>query len=49
MMTQSLEESSRNACISIGVDYKDVLADGRFHSADLIDDPRGRGDGHIKM
>lgn len=49
IMDQSLEESAQNACASIGVNYKDVPADGRFHSADLINDPRGRGDGRIKV
>lgn len=48
-MNGPLEDAARNACQSIGVDYKPVPPDGRFHLANLSDDPRGRGDGRIKV
>lgn len=37
------------ACAAVGVIDKNVPADGHWHSADLVDDPRGKGDGRIKM
>ncbi len=37
------------ACIAVGVIQKNVPLDGRWHSADLYDDPRGRGDGRVKL
>ncbi|MCL7419799.1 MAG: toprim domain-containing protein [Methylobacter sp.] len=46
---KNLETAARDACAASGVDYKDVPADGRFHSANLTDDHRGRGDGRIKI
>ncbi len=39
----------RAACAAVGVEDKSVPADGEWHSANLIDDPRGRGDGRIKL
>ena len=43
-----LEESCRLACIAIGVDYKPVPSDGRWHLANITGEPRGKGDGRIK-
>jgi len=45
----SLENKLRDACIDAGVEYKNVPADGQWHGANLSDDPRGRGDGRIKV
>jgi putative DNA primase/helicase len=49
MSFQSIENACRAACLSIGIDFKSVPADGRFHVADLADDPRGKNDGRIKV
>ena len=46
---QSLEDAARQACESIGVDFKSVPADGRFHAADIADDHHGKNDGRIKI
>jgi putative DNA primase/helicase len=48
-MTQSLEDACRAACLALDVEYKAVPEDGRFHAADLSDDPRGKDDGRIKV
>lgn len=48
-MTISIFDRAREACEQIGVVYKSVPTDGEFHTADLSDDPRGRGDGRIKL
>ena len=48
-MTANLHEALRAACADVGIVYKDVPADGRFHETDVEDDPRGRGDGRIKL
>jgi putative DNA primase/helicase len=37
------------ACARVGIEYKAVPRDGEWHAADLADDPRGRGDGRIKL
>ncbi len=49
MSPQSIEEVCRAACESIGVDYKSVPADGKFHVADLTDDHKGKNDARIKI
>jgi putative DNA primase/helicase len=49
MSFQSIENACRAACASIGVDFKNVPADGRFHVADLTDDHKGKNDGRIKI
>jgi putative DNA primase/helicase len=48
-MPQSLEDACRAACLAVGVDYKDVSSDGNWHTADLVDDHRGKSDGRIKV
>jgi putative DNA primase/helicase len=45
----SLETATQDACAAVGIEFKSVPADGLFHSADLVDDHRGRGDGRIKI
>ncbi|MEC4747961.1 toprim domain-containing protein [Methylomicrobium sp. Wu6] len=49
MTWQHIEDACRAACEQIGVIYRSVPADGEFYTADLADDPRGRGDGRIKL
>jgi len=48
-MTQSLEGACRAACLAVGVNYKEVSSDGNWHTADLVDDHRGKDDGRIKV
>ncbi len=48
-MSGDLHEALRAACADVGIVYKAVPADGRFHETDVEDDPRGRGDGRIKL
>ncbi|QWF69659.1 toprim domain-containing protein [Methylomonas paludis] len=49
MNLSSIDDACRVACLAIGVEYKAVPSDGRFHVADLVDDHRGRNDGRIKV
>lgn len=49
MTYQTLEDACRSACLAVGVEYKDVPSDGRFHTANLADDHRGKNDGRIKV
>lgn len=49
MNQQSIEQASQAACLSIDIEYKDVPADGLFHTTNIINDPRGRNDGRIKI
>lgn len=49
MSQQSIEEACRAACLSIGVEYKTVPADGKFHLADIADDHKGENDARIKI
>jgi hypothetical protein len=46
---QSIEEACRIACLSIGVDYKIVPADGLWHCANLTGDHHGKNDARIKV
>ena len=47
--TQTIDEALREACASEGVAYKDCPANGRWHRADITDDPHGKGDASIKI
>lgn len=49
MQFQSIDDACRAACLAIGVEFKNVPADGSFHAADITDDPRGRNDARIKI
>ncbi|MGZ5052688.1 MAG: toprim domain-containing protein [Methylobacter sp.] len=49
MSFQSINDACRAACEAVGVVFHDVPADGRFHTADLADDPRGKNDARIKV
>ena len=46
---RALEETAQEACISIGIDYKDVPSDGNFHPANITNDVRGKGDARLKL
>jgi putative DNA primase/helicase len=45
----TLGDALRAACAEVGVVERDVPADGRWHKTDINGDPRGRGDGRIKL
>jgi len=45
----SLEDSARSAGESIGVEYKNVPADGCWYPTNLINDHRGKNDGRLKI
>jgi len=49
MSFQHIDDACRSACLSVGVEFKHVPADGKFHTADIADDPRGRNDARIKI
>lgn len=46
---QTLTDAARDACHAEGVEFRDVPADGRWHRADVADDPHGKGDASIKL
>lgn len=48
-MNNELDKARQAACAALGVIDKYVPQDNRWHYADLVDDPRGRGDGRIKQ
>ncbi|WIM06847.1 MAG: DUF3987 domain-containing protein [Candidatus Nitricoxidivorans perseverans] len=45
----SIREAALAACAGVGIVYKEVPADGRFHETDVDGDPHGKGDGRIKL
>jgi putative DNA primase/helicase len=47
-MSAQLQSAARAACAEVGIIYRDVPADGRFHETDIENDPSGKGDGRIK-
>jgi len=49
MSFQHIDDACRAACLAVGVDFKTVPSDGRFHTANLLDDHRGKNDGRIKV
>ncbi|MGH8578186.1 MAG: toprim domain-containing protein [Gammaproteobacteria bacterium] len=44
-----MPDALRAACANMGIVYRDLPADGRWHTTDINGDPRGRGDGRIKL
>jgi hypothetical protein len=48
-MTCTLQEAQRVACAEVGIAYRDVPWDGRWHVTNVEGDPRGRGDGRTKV
>lgn len=49
IMNANLHEALQLACAEVGLVYREVHADGRWHDADIDGDPRGRGDGRLKL
>lgn len=49
MNYQSLEQAAIEACLNIGVQYKNVVADNEWHSTSLIDSHKNKGNGRIKI
>lgn len=47
MSSVALQEAQRAACAKVGVVYRDVPIDGKWHPADIEGDNRGRGDARI--
>jgi len=45
----TLDDALRAACAEVGIIDRDVPSDGRWHKTDIEGDPRGRGDGRIKL
>jgi putative DNA primase/helicase len=45
----TLHDALRAACAAVGIVYRDVPVDGRWRKTDINGDPRGRGDGRIKL
>jgi putative DNA primase/helicase len=45
----TMSEALASACAEVGIIYRDVPADGQWHKTDIDGDPRGRGDGRIKL
>jgi RecA-family ATPase len=48
-MAGNLHQTLYAACAEVGILYRDVPPDGLWHDTDVEDDPRGRGDGRIKL
>lgn len=48
-MSPNLDSALRTACAEVGIVYKPVPADGRFHITDIEGDRAGKGDGRIKL
>jgi len=49
MTSANLHDALRSACAQVGIVYRDVPADGRFHETDIEGDNAGKGDGRIKL
>jgi phage/plasmid primase-like uncharacterized protein len=45
----TLQDALNRACAEVGIVDRDVPADGQWHPTDIDGDPRGRGDGRIKL
>ena len=49
MTAATLADALRRACGAVGILYRDVPADGRWHATDVEGDRAGKGDGRIKL
>lgn len=49
MLDRDLHKALAQACADVGIEYKDVPADGQWHRTDVLDDRNGRGDAAIKL
>lgn len=45
----ALRDALREACYAEGIIYREVPNDGRWHRADITDDPHGKDDASIKL
>ena len=48
-MSVQLQNAARAACADVGIVYRDVPTDGRFHRTNIENDPHGKGDASIKF
>ena len=48
-MRSALYDAMALTCSEIGIIPKEVVADGQWHRTDVVDDPRGKGDGAIRL
>jgi len=48
-MVNNLHDALRSACAEVGIIFRDVPADGRWHETDVDGDRRGLGNGRIKL
>src|SRR5262245_58818835 len=48
-MRPALQAALREACADVGIVFRDVPVDGRFHATDVDGDRDGRGDGRIQL
>jgi uncharacterized protein (DUF927 family)/phage/plasmid primase-like uncharacterized protein len=44
-----IQTALMQACADVGIEYRNVPADGQWHPTDITDDPRGKNDGRIKL
>ena len=46
---RDLHVALAEACARVGIEYKDVPQDGRWHRSDVLGDRKGKGDASIKL
>jgi len=49
MKQQSIEDLAREACLSVGIEFKHVPSDGEFHTTNISNDHKGKGAGRLKL
>ncbi|WP_454742190.1 DUF3631 domain-containing protein [Cupriavidus necator] len=49
MHDRDLHKALAQACADVGIEYKDIPADGQWHRTDVLDDCSGKGDAAIKV
>ncbi len=49
MNHQSLDQVALETCLNLGVQYKNVPADGEWHPTSLLDSHKNKGNGRIKI
>lgn len=45
----NVTDALQRACDEAGIAFREIPADGKWHSTDIPDDPKGKGDGRIKL
>lgn len=48
-MSAQLKRAAQAACDEVGIIFRDVPVDGKFHMTDISGDKNGKGDGRIKF